>query len=419
MTTKAITTVIFLAALVAVMALVGCKEGPAGPVGKDGQDLFGGSLEGFAAGIKCGTCHIPETDTTYFVLARAYQWAQSKHAVGGDLERNGGNCAGCHTTEGFMERMKNLVAGSTSQVVTDKWQPSPPGCFACHSPHQKADFSLRNATPVTIASFITGVPDAVFDYGKGNLCVKCHQTRTTSQMSPKPDPTKTAATDTISITSSRWYPHYGVQGQMFVGTGGFQFQGATFTGNSAHSNSATIKASGCVTCHMAEQVSGSVSGVPSNMGTGKGGGHTMNIKYRWPDESAPQSQVLTSCKNAACHGSSFSSFDYRGVTTSPLNLGTTTAVKRYLDTLQTMMLDTAVVNKFNAGAKKVWIVISATDSSVTVNASTGSPLRIRPAARSGALFNFLFAKHDRSYGGHNTKYTVELLRASIAELRKP
>ena len=420
MTTKAITAVIFLVALVTAMALVGCKEGPAGPKGDDGQDLFGGSLEGFAAGIKCGTCHIPETDTTYFVLARSYQWAQSKHAVGGDLERNGGNCAGCHTTEGFMQMMKSVTGPATIQAVSDKWQPSPPGCFACHSAHQRGDFSLRIQTPVTVTSYVTGVADQTFDYGKGNLCVRCHQTRTTFPMSPKPDPTKTAATDTITITSSRWYPHYGVQGQMLMGTGGFQFSGATFTGNSAHSNSATIKANGCPTCHMAEQVYSSTGGFPTNAGTGKGGGHTMNVKYHWPDASSPESQGLTGCKDAACHGSAFSSFDYKGVTTSPLNLGTTTAVKRYLDTLQTLLLDTAIVNKFNAGAKKAWIAIRATDSSVTVNAGSGAnALKIRPASRAGALFNFLFIEHDRSHGAHNTKYTVELLKASIAELRKP
>jgi len=238
-------------------------------------------------------------------------------------------------------------------------------------------------------------------------------------MTPKPDPTKTAATDTISITSSRWYPHYGVQGQMLLGTGGFQFSGATFTGNSAHSNAATIKAKGCPTCNMAEQVYSSTGGFPTNSGTGKGGGHTMNTRYHWPDDTAPESQVLTSCKDAACHGSAFSSFDYKGVTTAPLNIGTRTAVQLYLDTLQTLMLDTATVNKFNAGAKKAWIVVS-TSGDVTINAGSGSAaLKIRPASRAGALFNFLFIEHDRSEGIHNTKYAIELLRASIAELRKP
>ena len=48
-------------------------------------------------------------------------------------------------------------------------------------------------------------------------------------ISPKPDPTKTAQTDIITITSSRWYQHYGVQGSMLSGHGGFEFQGYNYT----------------------------------------------------------------------------------------------------------------------------------------------------------------------------------------------
>ena len=403
-------SILALTIVLAAFLASGCK----GPTGPQGESTIV-NLEGFAPGIQCGTCHIPENDSTYFVLAREYQWNQSKHANGGDLERNGGNCAGCHTTEGFIERMRNLAAGSTSQVVTDKWQPSPPGCFACHSPHLRANFSLRDTTPVTITSFVVGVPNATLDFGRGNLCLKCHQTRTTSTLTPLPDPSKTASTDTITIATSRWYPHYGVQGQMFMGTGGFQFQGASFTGNSAHSSNAVIKAKGCPTCHMAQQVYSSTGGFPTNAGTGKGGGHTMNTKYNWPDPTSPESQVLTSCKDVACHGSSFSSFDYKGTTTAPLNLGTRTAVRRYLDTLQSMLLDTSITKKFTVGTPKPWIVISPTDSSVTVN----STLKIRPASRAGAIWNFLFIEHDMSEGIHNTKYAIEILQASIAELRKP
>ena len=71
---------------------------------------------------------------------------------------------------------------------------------------------------------------STFDYGRGNLCVACHKTRT---MSPEPDPN---SSDPIEITGSgRWYPHYGVQGQMLAGTGGFEFAGETYS-NSYHTN---------------------------------------------------------------------------------------------------------------------------------------------------------------------------------------
>ncbi|MDH4071027.1 MAG: multiheme c-type cytochrome, partial [Ignavibacteria bacterium] len=209
-------TTSLLGIIVAVAGLVlssGC-EGPQGPPGEDA----GVSFDGFAEGIQCADCHTSDVDTVHFLAARRYQWEHSLHATGGTIERNSANCSGCHTTEGFIQRERD---GWVTQVAGDQLNPSPVGCFACHSPHLRADFTLRRAEAVSIESFVAGVPAGVFDYGSGNLCVQCHQTRTSSAMSPIPDPARTASSDTISITSSRWYPHYGVQGQMLMGTGGF------------------------------------------------------------------------------------------------------------------------------------------------------------------------------------------------------
>ncbi|MGB5528908.1 MAG: hypothetical protein WBQ32_02975, partial [Ignavibacteriaceae bacterium] len=170
--------------IVAVLLLVGifaACEGPEGPQGPQGDpgDPGPGSVvnwEGFKEGIVCASCHNPDYDTTYFVWARKYQWVLSKHSFGGDFERNSSSCAACHTTEGF-------VQSQMGRTVTDNVHASPPGCFACHSPHSRADFSLRNVDPVTVASAVEGVADLVFDYGKGNLCVSCHKTRS---INPKP-----------------------------------------------------------------------------------------------------------------------------------------------------------------------------------------------------------------------------------------
>src|SRR5512140_2687014 len=125
-------------------AITGCK-GPQGPAGPSGPG--NAALEGFAPGIKCATCHNPDQDSTYYVAGREYQWAQSKHANGGDSERNSAACAGCHTTEGFIQRM-------SGQAVTNQNTPSPPGCFACHSPHTRGNFTLRDSTPVLLKSQI-------------------------------------------------------------------------------------------------------------------------------------------------------------------------------------------------------------------------------------------------------------------------
>ena len=110
----------------------------------------------------------------------------------------------------------------------------------------------RTVYPVTLISNVIGVDNFEFNYGKGNLCAGCHQPREmTLPNSPKPDPTKTADTDTIVIKSSRWYSHYGVQSQMLAGTGGFEFEGYTFA-KSNHTSNSVIKTEGCVICHMAK-----------------------------------------------------------------------------------------------------------------------------------------------------------------------
>jgi hypothetical protein len=269
------------------------------------------------------------------------------------------------------------------RTVTDHVNASPPGCFACHSPHSRANFSLRTYdevtetyNPVTVASAVEGVADLVFDYGKGNLCVSCHKTRS---LSPKPDPTKTADTDTITITSSRWYPHYGVQGQMLAGTGGFEFQGVSYF-SSFHTNSDVIKDEGCVICHMSDP----------NAGTGFGGGHTMNIAYE--GTHGEDQELLTGCNVTVCHAGGLTTLDYKEAQTTTEEL---------LDSLHALLV------------ARDWL-----DEDGLVNASSGSPLKIAPAYLAGALFNYFFIEHDLSEGVHNTSYTHKLLESSIDALNE-
>jgi hypothetical protein len=215
-------------------------------------------------------------------------------------------------------------------------------------------------------------------------------------MSPEPDPTKTASTDSIVVTSNRWYAHYGVQSQLLMGTGGFQFAGYTYNGNSAHTTAPLIKSEGCIQCHMADPAA-------SGSEFGLAGGHTMNIRY------GTSSSLVEGCKNSACHPT-ITSPDYHSVQTT---------VNRYLDTLSWIMRDSAAVDRFNKpGAKRRWITV-ASDSSASINASSTSPLKIMPASRAGALYNFFLIEHDLSHGVHNSVYTIDLLKSSVAELRKP
>ncbi|MCW8806261.1 MAG: hypothetical protein OQK56_07370 [Ignavibacteriaceae bacterium] len=360
---------LFLAAVLLIVLSIAC-EGPEGPAGPEGPQGPPGesyvNWEGYAEGIVCAQCHNYDYDTVYFVWGRKYQWAISKHAIGGDFERNSSTCAGCHTTEGFIEDQMGMpVSGNVNA--------SPPGCFACHSPHSRADFSLRTTDPVMVNSAVAGVPDFEFNYGDGNLCVACHKTRS---LSPEPDPTKTAITDTINITSSRWYPHYGVNGQMLAGTGGFEFEGKQYS-NSYHTSANLILEEGCKVCHMADP----------NAGTGQGGGHTMMIRYE--GTHGEDQELTTGCLTPGCHSEPFE-VDYHGVQTETEEL---------LDSLHTLLID------------RGWLT-----SSGLVNASSSNPLKIAPESLSGALFNYFFIEHDLSEGVHNTNYATQLLNDSIEML---
>ena len=374
--------------IVGATAMLGGCKGSQGPIGPAGESSVL-QLEGFAANINCGDCHNTDTDTTNYVWAKKYQWELSKHFYGGDFERNSTPCSGCHTTEGYVQRMLRGNPPYTSTawagVVTTHIDASPPGCFACHSPHSNGDFRRRTEAPVTPYSPLT-TPIATLDFGKGNTCLSCHQPRSMSPLLPA----KPAATDSLTITNNRWYPHYGVQGMMLSGQAGFEFPGYTYTGNSAHSTLPAIKQEGCTVCHMADAAAGS----------GIAGGHTMNVSYT--NTSGVLAWNTKGCLTSGCHATMPSVDDYISAASSLTGgMGARKYIAASLDSLAKELV------------KKKYI-----DSTNTITATTSKPLKI-PVTKAGALYNFLFLEHDMSNGVHNTRYAVELVKSSLIEIRKP
>jgi hypothetical protein len=361
--------------------LQGCKgpEGPAGPAGE--SKIL--QLEGFAPDINCGDCHNPDQDSTYFVWAKRYQWELSKHYYGGDYERNSTPCAGCHTTEGYVQRM---LAGNPTQdqwggIVTDHVDASPPGCFACHSPHSNGNFAFRTVSPVTLLSPMSGVSNQTVDMGTGNVCLSCHQPR---DLSPQMPQTATA-TDTMTITNSRWYPHYGVQGLMFKGVGaggGFEFPGKTYA-NSPHASASGIMTGGCPTCHMADATAGS----------GIAGGHTMNIHY--VGSHGEDEWLTTGCTQSGCHSAMTDVENYVSSSSSLTGgMGARAYVEARLDSLNNLLI-----------AKNF----------ITSSGTLKTPLKAS-TLKLGALYNYFFIEHDLSGGIHNSKYAIQLLNDSIEEM---
>lgn len=384
-----------LSVMLLMVAMTSC-EGPKGPEGPKGDPGDDGVInwEGFVEGIECGDCHNPDLDTMYYVWARKAQWQQSQHYLGDTYaERNGATCAGCHSTEGLVQRamagFPDHVSGIGWDVVTSQPNPSPVGCFACHSPHSLGDFELRSESLAGVQNWspMEGVADQVINLNdNGNTCLLCHQPRGTSFVKMRQSQ---GANDTLLITSSRWYPHYGVQGLMFAGNGkggGFEFSGSTYE-NSAHASLSV----GCPTCHMAEI-------------DGLSGGHSNKIEYDEGDYN------VNGCETAGCH----TDMDVEEYVSTSASLTGGMGVHEYvasrLDSLHGLLVAEGILNASSG-------LVNGNNG--TSHASSSNPRTfIGPdeLLRAGALYNYFFVEHDASHGVHNSKYAVKLLNDAIAEM---
>lgn len=274
--------------ITAGMLLSGCtKEGPQGPAGEDGAD----GADGLDGEEQCGTCHDMSTD----VKARIIQWEASVHATGGNFERNGARCAGCHTHEGFMDVLEN---GATDMVASGTMSnPTPPGCRTCHKIHETytpEDWQVTASAPVDL------IMGGETDQGKGNLCVNCHQAR-------DPGTLTEPGGDDVQITSPYWGPHYGTQSNMIAAMGGFEISGDLAYSTGPH----TDMEGGCKTCHMAEPY-----------GT-QSGGHQMNMSYQYHGSAVGNTAGCQDCHEG------IEDFDFAG---------TQTDVQEMLDELRTELI---------------------------------------------------------------------------------
>jgi hypothetical protein len=181
---------------------------------------------------------------------------------------------------------------------------------------------------------------------------------------------------------------------MLMGTGGFEFVDYSYPNpkSSNHTFNLGIQTNGCASCHMGEQ--------SDDLGTGNAGGHTMRITWVPEGEEGEElSYFLAGCQDPGCHGEDMETTDIVGPSTG--GVGAQTLVEAYMDTLHDLIDARGWFNADNL-----------------VNASNSNPLKISPESRAGAIYNYFFIEHEGSRGVHNTKYALELLKSSIAELRK-
>ncbi len=323
----------------------------------------------------CLNCHGAEPD--YPVRGIRAQYMTSGHKnIGNASYANGGGCQKCHTNEGFIEYAKTGKVDEKGFIAN----PAEIGCFTCHAPHIRGDFSLRKDDPVTLADGTT------FDKAKGNLCANCHQARLTAQALVKESP----------IPAPYWGAHHGPQSDILLGTNGYEFPGKTYS-NTIHTR---LKKANCVTCHMA-QPTGRYSLAPSV------GGHSFSVEGEV--HHAPKLNVA-GCLGSGCHkemkqvrGSKIfekkARADYDG----------DGAVENVQEEVQGLL--EMFINEKGTGLLQMPKHRLYDGEGNFIRSKTTYPKDVV-----AAVYNYKFVLEDRSKGIHNAKYAVQLLMDSIKTL---
>ena len=308
----------------------------------------------------CVQCH---AEAPHHV--KAIEWNNSAHAVTTTDPAGSASCVGCHTNNGFVDRV-NGVAGAdlTYNAI---------GCQTCHEPHGETTPAtpagstthlVRTLGPVTLAD-----GTVIKTAGFGTLCMNCHQARQ-----------KAATYAATTAGSAHFGPHEGPQADMLAGANGFTY-GKTIP-SSAHFD---VAADTCVTCHTQQPAS-------TDPALGLVGGHTFKMSFAGTS-TIPAEQMVGACQT--CHGSEVTTFnfplmDYDG---DGVIDGCQTEVQHLLNDLALLLPP-----------------VGQAKTSLSIDSTWTQP-------QLEAAYNWLFVNNDGSLGIHNMAYTVGLLKASIADLQ--
>jgi hypothetical protein len=291
----------------------------------------------------CFECH---SDQNTFLIAAEAQWANSFHASGLRLaEGESATCAACHISEGFIQRVNG-------ETVTANTNPTVIHCFTCHSPHTDGDFGLRWTETATL---FNGVK---FDLGAANLCVACHHARRDAKVY-----VGTVGTDRVKISSTHWGPHYSNQGDILIGSNGYEYSDYDYA-ITKHRSATT---DGCLDCHYRVTSSNVI------------GGHSFNMKGFLRDEGGIVEELENTAACEKCHND-VESFDIAGVQTE---------VDEMAEHLAGLL-----------EAAGLW-------------ANGGPKVTTTSVDSAGAVWNLAMAEDDRSHGVHNPAYVKGLLESSI------
>ena len=328
----------------------------------------------------CGACHGGQA--TYPVLGVRTAFNESGHYKGFHGEKNsyyanGAGCQRCHTNEGFIEWVETGLSPSDAYVAN----PSQPGCFTCHTPHETFDFALRSTAVVTLANGVK------YDAGDSNLCAACHMARRDASTTVKAMP--------AASVSSHFGAHHGPQTDLLAGTNAYEFAGKSYS-SSVHM---TATKNGCIDCHMALP-KGRYSASPEL------GGHSFRIVG---EVHGAEKVNVSACVN--CHkdigqvaGTDF--YDKEAEDDYDLD-GTVEALQEEVEGLLHMF-----VNAEGTG------LLQTLDP--PMYKADGSWNTVREGDRTleqvAAVYNYKMVEEDRSKGIHNSTYVVQILYDTIQGL---
>jgi len=320
-----------------------------------------GDVEGTAVSLSsgdCGQCH--DAEPYHKINA---EWNLSRHSIATRYPTgpNRGSCVECHSGIAFIEEMDGVEEKSTDYEAIV--------CAACHDPHSGenehqlrtlADVELENGHMVTMG-------------GTGKLCMNCHKARRN-------------ATEYVQGSVSPHYgPHYGIQGDLFHGTNIIEY--GKVEGRPSGHLYATENS--CATCHMHV---GDIGDAPAN----SAGGHSFRVvsENGTPDDHSDDIDMVSGC--VECHGP-MDSFDHFK---DDLNLD---GIAEPIQTEVHHLLHALAMKLPPVGEAEV---LRSRDFEYT-------------DAQKKALYNYMAAEEDGSFGMHNPAYISGMLKASIEDLSDP
>jgi hypothetical protein len=307
-----------------------------------------------------GTCLQCHSEAPHH--SKGMEWTNSAHAVTTTDPAGNASCVGCHTNNGFIDRINGVgPADLTYDAIS---------CQTCHEPHGRTTPSSATTHLVrTLVAVKLADGTNVTTAGYGTLCMNCHQARQNAAVYAA----KTAG-------SAHFGPHEGPQADMLMGTNGYTY--GQEIPSSAHQYVVTDT---CVNCHTQEPAT-------TDPAFGLVGGHTFKMAFAG-NSTVPAEEMVGACQT--CHGPEVTKFDFPLMDYDGDGVidGAQTEVQHLLNKLALMLPP-----------------VGQAKTSLTIDATWTQP-------QLEAAYNYLFVQNDGSLGIHNMAYTVGLLKASIANLQ--